>query len=240
MKKTTIPVYGDSLVSGFPGYPFIRKLQQMNPDVRFLNRGRTGDTLFSFLNRIRFLPFAPGETAVLFIGINDIYVRYAWQFKPVKCLNGQWWVRDWESYSRFYKRILDRITARYKRVIVIPPLFMGEDPASPASRDLDTVETIIRELIQGRPQVVYPEIRRQMMDQIRKAENPNPAIANSLFRLITDVFRTRDPEKADRLCASRGYLLTTDGVHLSGRGAELVAALITEAIQQKIPLSRKE
>jgi lysophospholipase L1-like esterase len=239
-KKPTVPVYGDSLVHGFPGYPFIWKLRALCPGYRILNLGKTGDTLYSLNNRLRFLPLVKADTAILCAGINDIYVRYAPQFKPAKILNGQWWVKDWESYRRLTAQIFDRISAGYNRVILMPPLLLGEDPESPANRDLDTVEQIMKELASAKSNIVFPDIRGAFLEILKKEPNPNPAIADKLWRLIADVFMTRTPEGADRLSVKRGYVLTTDGVHFNNRGAELAASLLAEALQQKLPLSINE
>lgn len=240
MKTPVIPVYGDSLVHGFPGYPFIRMLRDKCSGYRILNLGRTGDTLFSMNNRLRFLPLPRGEAAILCAGINDIYVRYAPQFKIAKALNGQWWVKDWESYRRLFGRILDRLAAVYPLVILMAPPLLGEDPDSPANRDLDKAEAIMTSLAADKPHVIVAGIRSECLALLRLEPERNPVIANRLSRLIVDVFRTRTLEGADRLSRLRGYHLTTDGVHFNGRGAALAADRLTALIQENVPLSRNE
>lgn len=230
--KPFLPVYGDSLVRGLPGYSFVRPLRDRVSDHRVINLGRTGDTLFSMRNRLRFLPLHPGDTAILCAGINDIYVRYAPQFKLAKALNGQWWTKDWNRYRDLLDEIMHRMATHYRRVIVIPPLLLGEDPDSPANRDLDQAEQIFRETAQAHPGLEFPEIRKELIDLLRKETDPNPVIANRLIRLIADVFKTRTAQGADRLSRERGYILTTDGVHFNSRGAALVADRISETLRK--------
>jgi lysophospholipase L1-like esterase len=107
--------FGDSLTEGTVGVGFIPFLEQMLPDNEYVNLGVNGETILGLRHRIeRMAPRVRGDTAIVWIGTNDV-LTYP----------------DWDGHAAAaaydYEKILRLAAARADRLLAVPPLLA--DPA---------------------------------------------------------------------------------------------------------------
>jgi lysophospholipase L1-like esterase len=222
---------GDSLTAGRPGAAYLPLLRNRLPQDRIEGRGRGGETVLSLLRSLQEQPLAgPVDLALLWIGVNDVYVRTARRFRLLKRLRRQPWARDADCFESAYRRLCAGLARSARRLLLVPPLLIGEDLDNPWNRELEERAGRIRrisreteragfvdlrapfiERLAGRPAVPYTP--RRLKDLLRKASRPG----------------TRPGEF--RAAENRGFLLTVDGVHLNDAGAELAAGVIAGAVE---------
>ena len=186
---------GDSLTEGWPGESFFSRLLLLRPADELFNHGRAGDTIPALLARLRAQPPESSDLAVLWIGTNDAFVG-AWDLPP---LDG--------------------------------PPFTGEagfEAWRPSAPDGDYQEILDLALACAPRVVCVPPVLPDpfepggitaRLDELRAMVAA--AVTGRGDRAL--LFDLADAFSAAR--AETGHaVFTVDGVHLSARGADVVAA----------------
>jgi len=77
-----IAFLGDSLTEGRPGESFLTRLRVLLPGDELLNHGRAGDTVPALLARLENTALPPVDLAVVWIGVNDAFLG-DWYLPPI-------------------------------------------------------------------------------------------------------------------------------------------------------------
>ena len=146
-EKKKIVFYGDSITEGFPGESFVRIIQKALPEHEFINLGKGGDTVVSLYRRIVRKNLAvPADIAILWVGVNDILVKTSKLFPILKLLRRQPWAGNQNTFTKYYRRILNILNRSSKKVFTVSPLFIGEDLDDRWNKELEAISEIIEKL----------------------------------------------------------------------------------------------
>ena len=227
--KRTAELWGDSLVTGIPGVPVLPLLMEKNPEILFINRGSTGDTLKSLYRRLSGDKSGKCDIALLWIGTNDVLVHAGPPLPAAKIIFRQLWTGSGEEFRSYYGRCLDLLTRKAESVITIPPVLVGERLDSSLNRDIDLLAEIIKETGTDFPTVRFADLRQPVYDILARQDSSG-YITRHTPGFIRDAVFFRSGAAVDSVSKKRGLILTLDGVHWNTKGAEIVTDFLTEVI----------
>ena len=203
-EKMVIVCAGDSLTKGTISGNYLGQLEQRFPQFRFHNAGVNGDTSAGLLRRVdRLLSLMP-QIVTLLIGTND--VRKA---------------DDLAAYRINLEAILRKLEGRRVAILSIPPL--GEQRFSEINMRVEKWNRAIRE-VATEHSASYLPLFETIAAQLTNTGEP--------FKLRIDLmiaasFRRRFlGQSFDEIAAAHGFTILTDQIHLSDKGANIVANLI--------------
>ncbi|MDF1566527.1 MAG: SGNH/GDSL hydrolase family protein [Spirochaetaceae bacterium] len=234
VRTARVLLWGDSLTEGRPGVAFADFLAESNPHVRFENNGRGGDTVSSLLTRLLEVPAPPenekADLAVLWIGVNDLFAEVLPGYALWKTAWGQPPSRDIDAFIDIFKSILERLTTHAHRILVLPPLFVGEDPRTEMNQRIREWGDRISVEISGLGNCRFVDIRPLMPLTPTKQSrflpvNPWAKIAESVKNLA--------PADYDEASIRRGLTWTFDGIHLNSNGARTVSRILTNIFPEE-------
>jgi lysophospholipase L1-like esterase len=226
-KNKTIAFFGDSLTEGIPGVSCIDILQQMLPDQKIVNSGKSGDTVKSLNRRIqKQKKDQVYDIIFLWIGTNDVFVDVSRSYPLLKFFFRQFWAKNAQEFRHYYRKILDKISTMAERVIAVSPLFIGEDPDNIWNEKLGKYSDIIQGVSNEKDNVIYLDL----LKDISLDKQSSHYIANNIFRLVFDAVFLRTQKQIDNKSADRGLIYTLDGVHLNSKGAQKVADVLYKQI----------
>lgn len=230
-----IDLWGDSLTEGRPGVAFADRLARRFGNVRWVNHGLGGDTVQSLKRRLEASSAGPDSDpaflSVLWIGVNDVFADAMPGYALWKAALRQPPTRSEAVFRRIYRTVLDESDRRAERVLVLPPLFVGENPDTPLNRRVRRLGDIIRTVSDDRPSCRFLDIREDL--PLRTSNPPRFLTVNPWSRLAEAFGRVSDDDY-DRAADRRGLDWTFDGVHLNSRGADRVADRLAAAIQEEL------
>lgn len=233
-------LYGDSITEGLPGSTFCTYLRDLEP----VNRGLAGDSLIGLSRRFAFDlkhgRIAAGDTAVFFIGTNDVLTpflhRYTMQSRVLvegQILRGSVPVESVEDYSARYAALLRRASRGKVKALVV-----GVPVIETLAFSLDAQASEL----DGRAEAAAKAAGVPFID-IRSAQLAVKRIMNnhgSYFPTggatdtLLDTIFTKYLPFASTVSAHRGLALTIDGIHFNPRSARLLARLV----RAKLPAAR--
>ena len=228
-----IAFFGDSLTEGFPGVGYYSLLKQKYPEFRLFNYGRGGDTVLSLLNRLKSqdLP-TKFDLAFIWVGVNDVFVKVSSLYPFLKRLRRQPWAKNPALFRLYYKELLTCLGPRARFLLAVSPLFIGEDRQNPWNRELEGLNSIIKELSLSKKNCEFIDLREGFREKQVGVE-PSPYIPKSFVRIALDTLTLKTPRAVERESSKRGLQWTIDGVHLNNEGACLVAQVFMEVIEGK-------
>ncbi len=228
-----VAFFGDSLTEGVPGVAYFSLLQQRFPESELFNYGKGGDTVISLLKRIESITFpSKFDLAFLWIGVNDVFVKVSKMYPLLKKLRRQPWAKNHEVFTTHYKRLLNFLAAKADWLFTVPPVFIGEDLENPWNRELDVLNTVIRELSFFQENCEFIDLR-EIFKQKLTGQSPSPYVPRSLARFIKDTLILKTSGTLDRESLERDFQLTLDGVHLNTIGAGLTAEVFKDVIEKR-------
>lgn len=228
---------GDSLTEGREGAPYLHALQRrVTADahlraVCLVNAGVGGDTVVNLARRIprEVIPLEPAWVVVQ-VGLNDAttyLLRHALP-TPRTLLTRRYFRRHKRvraiAPGRFadgLRVVVDMLATRTTaRIALCTPTTLGESPQSRRARLLDEYARVVRQVARERGCAL---IDVHAAFAARLGELPSRSqwswVGARLARLL--------PAAAyDRRARLSGYTYVFDGVHLTDRGAELVADVL--------------
>ncbi len=225
-----IAFFGDSLTVGIPGASYYDLLGRKLPDHELVNYARGGDSVIGAYRRIAKLTFdVPLDVAFLWIGINDVFVKVSWSFPIVRTLRRQPWTRSVDEFRGYYRAILDRLSRQAQWVNAVSPLFVGEDVNNPWNKEVERLSAVIEALSAEYEHVNYVNLRAVFESELasRQVSGYVPRRASGV---LLDALLLKGREQINRKARERGLHFTLDGVHLNGWGAEIVADVFVELI----------
>lgn len=230
--KMTLLFLGDSITAGSLGASYVNRLMRKMPQHKYINQGKSGDTVASLYRRLKKLRFDESvDLAVLWIGVNDIFVKLSPSFRITKLLAGQRWSKNSDRFKQAYHQILDITTSIAPTVLSLPPLLIGEDPLNPWNRKLGILAGICRRLSEEVPGVRFLDIRKSILDTLKQGA-VSEYLPNRMKTISVDVITLTDDEKVNRKASERGLRFTVDGVHLNTAGAEFIADELYKEIME--------
>lgn len=231
-----IAFFGDSLTEGFPGASYISILGKKLPGHNLYNYGKGGDTVISLYRRLQNTPLeSPFDISVLWVGVNDIFVKTSWAFPILKNLRGQPWVKDQPEFKANYKKLMEYIIGKSSHIITISPLFIGEDLNSIWNQKLNDLSKIIEAITREFKQSTFIDLQA-VFSPLLENKKISPFIPKSVTKLLLSLFFRRSDRKTEGLTAKRKLHYTIDGVHLNDTGAEIVADEIAQKIRRYSPV----
>lgn len=227
-----IAFLGDSITEGIPGASYVEGIRKNKADFELVNFGKGGDTAGSLLKRIKKINDLDSfDVFVLFIGINDIYGKLTFQYKILKLLMGQKAASNYLVFKEKYKKLLDYVKEYKKKLIVIPPLLLGEDLTTQWNHQVLELVNIIENLVLNDPSVIYLNARNRFVDEL-STRNASGYLPLSILELNKDIKTLKNVKSVDLKSIDRGLLLTLDGVHLNSKGAEIISSMIIEELKK--------
>ena len=226
-----IAFFGDSLTEGTPGVSFLAALGPLLAEHELENCGKRGETVVSLHRRIlRRHHHAPGDTAVLWIGVNDVLAKLSLGHAMVKRLMNQPPAKDLSEFRDYYRRISERLLIDADRVFAISPLLIGEDLSNRWNRELGDMSASIASVASSCDRVEYIDLRSVIAQRLA-ASTPSGYVPKRVTAVARDALFLRTPRAVDSASLSRGLRLTLDGVHLNSAGATLVAEIFRQAVR---------
>jgi lysophospholipase L1-like esterase len=225
-----IALFGDSITQGFPGASYVSALANKLPEHNLFNYGKGGDTVISLYRRLKTTSLeSPFDISVLWVGVNDVYVKTSWRFPILKKLRGQPWIKDHHEFKAYYKKLLEFITGKSSRIITISPLFIGEDLSNIWNRELNDLGKIIEEVTGEFKHSAFIDLQTVFFPHLER-KIVSPYVPKSVTKLILTLFFRRSYREIKEQAEKRKLHYTIDGVHLNAAGAEIVADEIAKKI----------
>lgn len=233
-----IVFYGDSLTEGVPGASYFALLRDKLPGHTLINYGRGGDTVISLYQRVVAEGLLePTDIAFVWIGVNDVLARLNPLSPLIKTLLKQPWAKDPNEFRLHYRALLDAIQPYATHIVTVSPLLIGEILSNPWNQQLGVLCAIIQDLSASYANVSYLDLRGIFAAKLVE-RTPSSFMPTNLFRMMIDTIFSVSDEAIDRTSARRGLCFTLDGVHLNGRGAELVAEAMAGKVSEVLQSDR--
>jgi len=227
----TIACLGDSLTAGNPGSAYVPRLRNRLPGDVLINRGRGGETVLSLHRRLKGDPAPdPWDIALLWVGVNDVFARVTPWRGALKLLRRQPWARDPDEFVRRYSRLFDLVSGHADRLLLVPPLLIGEDVDNPWNRELGEMSRRIEDLASRRPNAIFSRLRSVFLERLEGRETM-PYVPRRAMRVLRDALRSPAGRRKARSESASGLILTVDGVHLNREGAQLAANVLAREIK---------
>lgn len=226
-----IAFLGDSITEGKPGVSYFDILKQELDEHDLSNLGKGGDTVKSLYRRIKKIDLSTYDCIVLFIGINDVFGKLNRSHKIVRILQNQVSSKNKDTFILEYKELLDHLLTYEKKIIVIPPLLLGEDLSNEWNEMVRELEVEI-ELLVRTYNLPYLDVQRKMYDYLEDKEQSS-FLPSDLRLIAKDLVSCTSSELVDHKAQERGLIFTLDGVHLNSKGASFVANAIIKELNKE-------
>lgn len=224
---------GDSLTYGNVGYSYIPFLDGR---IRAINKGKNGDTLrgaCARLKRIIDQPRYDTEIYILGIGTNDILLPYLRSLSPLWCglmslrCKIMRCIEDDDVFFRTYRELLDFLSARGKRVLVVGMPFVNLR-GFPHAR-LIKRNRLIRELAEAHD-FAFIDLYKLQSERLAAERRIYSWKYRFVVRLFDGLVMSLLPFSKDAFARIRGLHGSVDGVHLSAQAARLLAGEIERVL----------
>ncbi len=204
--KADVVCAGDSLTQGTISANYISLLQRRFPQLSFYNAGVNGDTSAGLLKRIDQILLPDAAHVSLLIGTNDIHKSLSL-----------------EEYRANLEAILARLKDRHVALLSVPPL--GEQRHSDINLRVEKWNGVIRDLA-AEHGCTYLPLFELIAAQLSDVGRPFKV---RMGLMMAAAFRHRIlGQSFDRIAAANGFSILTDQIHLSDRGALIIADLLSE------------
>jgi lysophospholipase L1-like esterase len=228
-----IAFLGDSITEGIPGVSFVNILQERLKDHELKNFGKGGDTVSSLKKRIKKIPNLPSyDVIILFVGVNDVFGKLTFLYKVLKTMTRQRWAKGVPDFKSDYRSILDDVLSENTRVIVIPPLLIGEDVTNKWNVELLQYVSAIEGVIKDFSGLEYIDVRKEYINYL-SGKKISGFLPRRLSELLKDVREIESDEGVDERSKARGLHLTLDGVHINSKGARILADSIFGVLKKE-------
>jgi lysophospholipase L1-like esterase len=205
---------GDSLTHASLSGDYLALLQERFPETVFVNAGQNGATSLDLVKRVDDIAACSPNAITLLIGCNDVLRSNT--DAVVKTL------------SENIQNTIVELRAKSSAAIAIASLApLGELHGDTLNSRLDLCNAAIRELaeVNGVAYLPTSEALWGEIAQRRDAAAPFRFRVSTLFKSAVQRFWRR--KSFDQIAAENGYVVMSDGVHLSERGSRIVAGIIS-------------
>lgn len=205
---------GDSLTHASLSGDYLALLQERFPETVFVNAGQNGATSLDLVKRVDDIAACSPNAITLLIGCNDVLRSNTDAVA--------------KTLSEHIQKVIVELRVKSTAAIAIASLApLGELPGDTLNGRLDVCNAAIRELAEMNGVAYLPiseALWREIAQQRRDAAAPFRFRVSMLFRSAVQRFWRR--KSFDEIAAENGYVVMSDGVHLSERGSRIVAGVI--------------
>jgi acyl-CoA thioesterase I len=222
---------GDSITHGRGSADYVGSLKHRlrTNDFQVFNAGVGGDLAWNLLQRIDHVIARRPDVVVVLIGTNDVnatvnpavgtYLRLSKRLPRMPTLD--WYV---ECVGQILSRLQNETSARLA-VLDIP--MIGEDLESAMNGRVDKYNEVLRQVASSRGVTCLP-LHDRLISLLPAGHQP-PPYRGRLNVVASAVVRHRLLRQSwDSVAAHNGLAVLTDHIHLSDRGAGVVADLIEQ------------
>jgi len=139
------------------------------------------------------------------------------------------WARNEIVFKKRYKETIEFLLTKTDDLIIVPPLFIGEELDNKWNKKLDKYANSIELLSNDYPNVTYVDVRKVCIDFLSDKVISN-YMPYKISELMNDVKELKSVKDVDERSKSRGLHLTLDGVHINSKGAQIIADGITRVL----------
>ena len=222
--------FGDSLTEGIPGVGYYDILNKKLPEYNLINRGKGGDTVISLYRRMNRMNINNHDISFVWIGTNDVLANVRKSYPIMKVLAGQIWSKTEEEFEEYFRKVIDLIENKSKKIFTVPPIFIGEDINNKWNKKLDSISKIIKKVSKEYDNIEFVDIRKKIYPKL-KIKKTDYIMKNPL-KILMDYLRFKNPKKVDEKSKLRDLQFTLDGVHLNSNGAKIVADIFYKKIKE--------
>ncbi|MBD3232889.1 MAG: hypothetical protein GF315_04115 [candidate division Zixibacteria bacterium] len=227
---------GDSLTHGVFGESYIEILDNMIkkrfPDLeyRLINKGRSGDTVYSLLRRVErdVISLNPHIVFIL-IGANDVLLKNAENLEILQERSGlkdQIPAEDIGEFKSHYRKLINHIKRFLKtRLVLCSTGIIGEDLKNRYNRQLVHINIAIRKMALDY-RLDFIDINAAFYRELQGFK-PYEDYIPRMPDIYEDLEKLKS-KSADKLSQERGLKVTYDGGHLNSRGADIIATQLYE------------
>lgn len=223
-EKPVVVCLGGSMVRGSVSFNAVEALSaRLGPDVQVVNAGVNGDLAWNARARLDEVIACEPDCVVVLVGSNDVVAsldrKHALRLCKLKRVPER---PTLASYREHVRAIVSTLRAQTEAKIALcslPPL--GEALDSRANRRLAMYNAVLREVATNE-QLAYVPLHEDLVEALRRS------FANKLYdgspwpQLGAMVEQYVLGRSLDRIGQRRGYVLLSDGVHLTSRAGTLL------------------
>lgn len=227
-----IAFFGDSITEGVLGVSYIDIMKKSLPDAELVNYGVGGDTVSSLKKRIQKIEnLRSFDVFVLFVGVNDVLGKINFQHRVMKVIKNQRPARNAVTFKAAYRKLIQHLLKYNKKIIIIPPLLLGEDVRNNWNQLVEEYAKIVEEQAKFFTSIKFIDMRNMYVEQLKGKK-----ISSYLPLKLTSIKKDLDTLKIDSIIDSkskeRGLHLTLDGVHINSIGANILARELVFELQR--------
>jgi lysophospholipase L1-like esterase len=248
MEPARVNVYlfaGDGLTEGDWGESYVERVgvalhgAQDGRRGEVVNAGRGGDTVASLLSRIdhplrRYQP----SWVILAVGGNDVWHRWLsshsigwWIVSQVRGLKrGQVPATDLDEFAAAYRALIDKARQVGSKVMACTVSPRGEQLSSPVNRHVARLNGVIKH-VAAELEVPVADIWQTFVE-VLAVQPSRSSYVPSEWLFVWAEQRRGQKVSPDEYAARRRLHLTSDGIHLNSRGADLWARTVLQALDQ--------
>ena len=220
---------GDSITQAIPGVSYVSMVQDSLSEYNLVNRGIGGDTVSSLFRRVKKMnDLSSYDQIVIFIGVNDVFGKLTNVYKVLKTLARQRWAKNDDVFMNHYNELITYIMNENKKIIIIPPLLIGEDISNKWNTELNTLIKIIKD-ISNENNLSYLDLYNEYKEYL-KDKHISDYLPMKIIELLKDVKGLSSASLTDQKSKERGLHLTLDGVHINSEGAKIISNAIIDEI----------
>lgn len=233
-------VAGDSITKGALGVGYLPIIAARYPACDLVNLGQDGDTLSGIRNRTlaRLAREDDYDLVVIAAGHNDVILtefdrRSTVHRSIVRRLakKGSVPAHNFEHFVAIYRDLVAAVRKATEAGIVITTMScVNEAPESSSAQMRIEYNKRIR-AVATETGVDLADVGLHCDETFEEQECRDYLMENLLALQLTDRWKSKRPERADRLSRARGLHLTIDGVHLNSRGAQIYANAIAPFLE---------
>ena len=227
-----IAFLGDSITEGVHGYSYIKLLEALDSDLEISNFGKGGATVSSLNKSMKKIDnLQDFDLIFLFIGINDILGKMSWVYKIIKMLDKQPVAKSLAAFKSYYVDTLDYLEETKTKIVVIPPLLIGEDINNKWNKQVTELVNIIESALKSYPKIDYINIRKEFVEYL-ETKVIGDYIPIKAIDIKNDGDDMRNGKNVDEISEKRALHITIDGVHLNTLSAEMIANSIQKYLDE--------
>lgn len=219
---------GASVTHGRISANYVSVLEaRLGESFQFANAGHNGDLAYNLLQRMDAVAALRPEFVLLQIGTNDVNAslspRLAARYRYFKKLPE---LPSLDFYHQSLSAIVQRLRAETAAQVALLSLpLLGEDLDSVLNQRVRTYNAVICDVARAF-RAAYLPLHETMTDRIRTRGQACPLPFANRRIGVAQVERFLLARSFDQIGTRNGYGLLSDGMHLSGRGAAVVADVI--------------
>jgi lysophospholipase L1-like esterase len=169
------------------------------------------------------------DLSFIWAGVNDIVFNVDWSAPLSDDSVKRPWAELIMDLSGFYGSMLDDVLMTSKRVVTVPPLFVGEETNNIFSKVLEVIAVDIERLTVQYEDAEYLDLRSIVKSELEGKDRPGAPVG-AINEDSEDRSAPLKPIAGNALW--QGILhYTIDGIHLNDAGARLVAKAFLEKIK---------